>query len=432
MSLFFKHFGYFLFKAYIKFMHEALMIRRRYTINLDNLPKDGEKYFVVCNHQNTANDPLNIMFALPFRFRISALARADVFDVHPLFTRFLHWIGLLPAFRLGWEGGNGIEQNFKSFDMVADRVLEGRPLIVFPEAGHTQGHYVDPFTTGVVRMAFHAAKKSGWQEDIKILPSAHHYEDYFAVRSDFVWTIGKAIPLKPYYEEYQMHPNTVLRKIKREMYAEVSSLMLNEGKEDYEEKDFLRNSCLNGNRTASAELPQRLEQDKAFIGNLIENKNYDRIMELSRTLKAKEKECGVSDKTVERPSGYLMTAFQSLLAICLLPLWIVSLWPHAICYKLPTLLLKSDIMFTNSYRYVVSVLLLYPLTALITVVVGLCFGMWLEALLWIALWIPIGLFAWWYYQFAIGIRENISYLLNRKQINEIQELRNEIKNALKQ
>lgn len=412
------------------FMHEAMMIRHRYTINIDNLPKDGEKYFIVCNHQNTANDPLNIMFALPFRFRISALARADVFDVNPLFTRFLHWIGLLPAFRIGWEGGNGIEQNFKSFDKVADRVLEGRPLIVFPEAGHTQGHYVDPFTTGVVRMAFHAAKKSGWQEDIKILPSAHHYEDYFAVRSDFVWTIGNPISLKPYYEEYQTHPNSVLRKIKREMYSVVSSLMLNEGKDEYKEKDFLRNSCLNPNRTASARLPQRLEQDKEFIHNLLENKNYNRIIELSKILIDKEKICRVSDKTIERPLGYLMTILHALLAICLFPLWIFSLWPHAICYKLPTSLLKSDIMFTNSYRYVVSVLLLYPLATLITIALGMWLGMWLVALIWIALWIPIGWFAWWYYQYAICIMQNIFYLLNTEKIKDIQENRNEIRKLL--
>ena len=148
---------YRLMKNYLKFLHEQLLVRRRYTTGIEKLPKKGERYFIVCNHQNTANDPLNIVFALPLRQHICALARANVFSVNPVFTRFLYWIGLLPAFRFGWEGAEGLENNFESFDIVAERINAGFPVIVFPEAGHTQGHYLDRFTTGTVRMAFHAA-----------------------------------------------------------------------------------------------------------------------------------------------------------------------------------------------------------------------------------------------------------------------------------
>ena len=217
---------YRLTKDYLKFIYEQLLVRHRYTMGLEKLPQKGERYFIVCNHQNTANDPLNIVFSLPQRQHICAMARANVFTVNPVFTRFLYWIGLLPAFRFGWEGADGLESNFDSFDIVAERINAGFPVIVFPEAGHTQGHYLDRFTTGTVRMAFHAAKFSAWKEDVKIVPTAHHYSDYFDLHTDFLWMIDDPISLKPYYKAYQDHPNNVMRDITHEIRNRIQRMML--------------------------------------------------------------------------------------------------------------------------------------------------------------------------------------------------------------
>ena len=54
--------------GYIRFVNESMMIRKRYTVGLENLPAEGSRYFIISNHQNTANDPINIIFALPFRY----------------------------------------------------------------------------------------------------------------------------------------------------------------------------------------------------------------------------------------------------------------------------------------------------------------------------------------------------------------------------
>ena len=76
---------YRLTKDYLKFIYEQLLVRHRYTMGLEKLPKKGERYFIVCNHQNTANDPLNIVFSLPQRQHICVVARAIVFTVNPVF-----------------------------------------------------------------------------------------------------------------------------------------------------------------------------------------------------------------------------------------------------------------------------------------------------------------------------------------------------------
>lgn len=423
--------GYFMLKAYLILLHDSILVRHRYTIGLEKLPKQGEHFFIVCNHQNTANDPLNILFSLPFAYRISALARANVFEVRPWITKFLHWIGLLPAFRLDMEGGAAINNNFQSFDLVAERVHAGIPMVVFPEAGHTQGYYLDPFTTGAVRMAFYAAKKYDFKEDVKIVPSAHHYEDYFKMQSDFLWQIDDPISLKPYYEEYQAHPYRVLRNVTALLRNRIQSMMLDEGVEDYEKKDFLRRSALNPTTTRKLTLPEQLKEDKQFIAQITARPDYKELMDLAGQLKEKEENVGINDQTfVERPNWIKSITLLLLLIVCL-PLWIICLWPHAVCYAYPTRLIVSDKMFTNSYRFILSALLLYPLAALLTILIlGIVFGWWWQALVWILLWIPTARFGWWYFQKTKQLNRWLHYLSATAEIKEIAALRIRIKNML--
>ena len=429
-----------IFKAYLTFMHEALMIRHRYTLGKDRLPAKGEKYFIVCNHQNCANDPLNIMFALPLGTRIGAMARANVFSVSRPITAFLRWIGLVPAFRMGWEGAAGLEHNFQSFDMVAESVNMHRPFIIFPEAGHTQGHYLGRFTTGAVRAAFHVAKSNGWREDIKIVPAAHHYEDYFKIRTDFLLQFSEPISLQPYYERFQQHPNSVMREITHILHDRIQQMMLDEGEDDYAEKDFLRCSALNPASHHPSPtthhlppLPERLQHDKAFISSLCSNPRYADIISMARKLKGMEDDAGTDDITIHRNRGTLAIFLRELLLMVLSPVWIATLFPHAICYTLPLRLLHEDKMFTNSYRYILNVLGLYPLFAVLSLVIGgAVLGWWWQTVLWLLLWIPAARFCWWYYQSFVSVRHAVLWAqLPSVTKAEILTLRKQIKDIIK-
>ena len=61
--------GLVLYKWYINLINSTLMIRNRYTVGKENIPAKGEKYFIACNHQNAANDAINIAFAYPVDVR---------------------------------------------------------------------------------------------------------------------------------------------------------------------------------------------------------------------------------------------------------------------------------------------------------------------------------------------------------------------------
>jgi len=424
-------FCYFAFKAYIRYVHEMIFVRHRYIVGQENLPTKDDRYFIVSNHQNTANDPLNILFSLPFNVRMNAMARANAFEVNPKISAFLLWMGVLPAFRLGWEGEGTVEQNFQSFDKVAECVNSHFPVVIFPEAGHTQGHYLMRFTTGTVRMAFHAAKANGWQHDVKILPVAHHYADYFGLRSDFMLTMCKPISLQPYYERFQTHPNSVMRELTREIRSAVHSVMLDEGEMDYAEVDFLRCSSMNPQHQTAQTLPERCKSDQQFVDRLRANSQYADIVSQARVLRQKEESLGIDEQTVSAKPSWMATIARLLLLIPLLPVWVFSLWPNGLCYWLPTLLLKSDRMFTNSFRFVLTVVVLYPLFALLTLLtMGVAWGYWWQALVWILLWTPMARFGWWYYQFARRQIRGIRCLSHSETLREIESLREKIKKML--
>ena len=426
-----KHFLWEAFKVYIRFIHEGTMTRKRYVVGRENLPVEGSRYFIVCNHQNAANDPLNIICSLPRHYNLTVMARANVFYIHPWITKFLHTLGLVPAFRAGWEGVEGVAKNQESFDLIAERVNQRRPFLVFPEGGHTQGHYLDPFTTGTVRMAFHVAAKNDWKEDLYIVPTAHHYSDYFDVQADFVWSIGKPISLKPYYEEYQEHPYRVMRRLKNEMQESVRSMMLDMGQEDYEQKDFLRGSMLNTARRSDMELPERMKADQQFIDGLRQNPHYAEVIGLARQLQAEEQRLGLNDETIVRQPSLASHLCKLIPLALLLPLWIVSLWPNALCYSLPLLLLRTDKMFTNTYRAVFTIVVLYPLFAMLTLgVMWGVFGLPWLAILWILLWMPLGRFAFHYRRHYRDVVQAVRLARHRADLATVHQLRARISELL--
>lgn len=423
--------GYTIFKKMLRPAHDNLLLRRRTVVGRDRLPSEGERYFIACNHENTANDPLNIIFALPDRLRVGALARANVFYLHPLITRFLRWLGLKPAFRAGWEGGDALEKNEQSFGEIASAVNAGQPFIVFPGAGHSQGHYLPPFTTGIVRMAFSALEQNGWRYDVKIVPTSLFYDDYFRLRSDVMWTIGQPISLIGYREQYREHPYKVMRKVRSELRQQIAQMTLDEGEVHHEEIDFLRKSSL---CNARGRVEERFAAIRRFVAEVQQSESFGEIVGLARKLRQQEQTLGMSDAddgiAGERQQG-LKALGGIAIGLLLLPLWIVSLWPAGLCYWLPTLLLKEDPMFTNSYRFIISVLVLYPLSAIITFVAGIAMGHALVSLLWIALWLPLGVFCWYYYQALRRTFVRIRCLSRPRKVKEILNLRNKIRKLLK-
>ena len=70
------------YKAYACLMVRRLLYRRTWIEGRENLPEPGQRYMVICNHQNSAADALMIVEALPNKLHPFIVARGDVFWLH--------------------------------------------------------------------------------------------------------------------------------------------------------------------------------------------------------------------------------------------------------------------------------------------------------------------------------------------------------------
>ena len=102
------------FRAYLQFVNSGLYFKKEHVLGLENVPVNGTPTIIVSNHQNCLNDPLCVCLQLTDR-RMNFLARANVFNI-PIFNKALRAMGLLPAYRMGYEGLAHVRRNSETFE----------------------------------------------------------------------------------------------------------------------------------------------------------------------------------------------------------------------------------------------------------------------------------------------------------------------------
>ena len=377
------------FKHYVRFLNEHLMYKMIYQ-GKENIPPLGEFCMLVSNHQNCANDPLNLLLGLENVTHPYVLARADAFELPiPGVAKFFMWLGMLPTFRA--EFGSTPEdmaKNEQTMNTMYNKILDGNRLIVYPAGIHHDKHWFDEFTFGYTHMAFTAAKKTGFKKDFKILPCANHYEDYYEVDTQCIIRYGKPISLQPFYELYQTKPRTAQREVNKLVRAQIEDMMLDiRDLDHYDQIDWLRNSEFGWDYCRQmglnpAWLPDKLQSDKKLVEALKEYTEWDSI----NAIMQQEKQLGISERDIMGKKGWGVTLLGLLVQIALLPLFIVSLYPNIIHYNIHVPFVQKDKMFTNSVRFIVPTVFGIPLFFIGTVLVcGLVWGLWWQSIVWMLL-----------------------------------------------
>lgn len=388
---------YRIFKAYFKLLNNKLLYRKVYLLGKENIPESGDRLMVVSNHQNNANDAIGLILAFKNKQFPTTFTSGVFLSKVSFLGNFFYSLGMLPAYRADYEGLENVEKNEASMEEMKRRLREGHPVIIYPEGTGQFGHYIGRFIPNYLHLAFQAAEAEGWKYDIKVLPAANHYSDYFDVQTEFMIRIAPPFSLRPYYKRYQEKPRTTVREINEILFQRVREMMLHvDDVGHYEEIDFLRNSAF-GDSFAGGKLPlpERLKKDQRFV-ELIENCEERDIYEKVAELKILEEKYKLKDQWVAESASWTRTVLDAVIELLLLPLWLVGLWPFGLFYWLPTLLLSDNLMYTNTYRVLVNSLLLVPFVIVVTLsVVGGIFGMWWLAVSWILLWVPIDRFEWW-------------------------------------
>ena len=399
-------FSYRLVKGYFRYIINGLYYRKFYSIDADHIPEEGHPVLIVSNHQFCLNDALGVLLAVNDR-KMHFIARANAFDIHPLFAKFMLWAGVLPAFRMMHEGEDALDNNKGTFQLTEQNLLAGRSILLYPEAGHQTRRWLGTFAYGYTRMAFEAAEKSNFEQEIFILPSCNHYSHYFGMRNDMLIRFGTPISIKPWYEMYKTKPRTAWREVNRLVREQIRSMMLDiQDLENYDEIDFLRQSQFGKDFARSLGknpdvLPEKLEADRELVARLASKQvSFEDVRELREAMESH----GLTDREFRHhpwPIGKL------LLLTLLLPLAIIGVWP-----ALPTWFISEhfsnkmeDRMFQGSFLLAIFCLLMLPLSTLITLAAEWPFiGAW--ALLHAALLPILCVFEWnWFQLLQKAIRE---------------------------
>lgn len=432
------------FRGYIRFLHDKVYYKKVYSVNEQAVPADGTPVLIVSNHQNCLNDPLGVVTNFHDR-KPNIITRADVFAYHPLANKFLRGIGLLPAFRINYEGEAALGKNQETFKMTEEALLNGNTIVMYPEAGHQDKHWLGAFSFGYTKMAFEAAEMGNFEKEIFILPSCNHYSDYFGIQNEFMIKYGEKISLKPFYELYKTKPRTAQREVNKLVRKQIEDMMLDiRDVENYDAIDFIRVQW--GGEVAkemnlnAKELPQRLLADKAVVKHIEQAKETDKavVEELyanARELKQHLYNAGFTLKELAHTPALMLCAFKVMGLLALLPLWIFSLWPSFFSYAIPMSFFKAkfkDPMFEGTMLFVFNALLLLPLFVVITfIITTLNYTWWIE-LLYVALFPALILFAWKYKEWVkTTIRQIRFHMTSSSVINKILTLRGKIDSFIK-
>jgi 1-acyl-sn-glycerol-3-phosphate acyltransferase len=428
------------FRAYIQFVNSGMYFKKEHVIGLENVPANGTPLVVVSNHQNCLNDPLCVCLKLTDR-RMNFLARANVFK-NPIFNKALRALGLLPAYRMGYESFSEVRNNNTTLNDACNALTDGETVMLYPEAGHQDKRWLGVFKLGYLRIAFAAAEKMNFEEDVVILPSCNHYSNYFHARTDMMMKFGKPISLKPYYERYQQAPRETMMEINKLVRSKIQEMMLHvDDLEHYDQIDFIRENGY-GRKYAKENgfqfnyLPSRLLSDQKLV-NALQSASAEHPEEMEAIYKdtayfaAELKRLNIRDWLFQHNPGVEAVLLRGLGLLLLLPFFIVSIVPTALLFLVPKVFLKiliKDQMFISTFNVAVSALVTVPICLIIPIVL-----LWIYAGFWWALGYFIAfpfmfIIAWNYMKIFLKFIGSFNFVApkNRAKVKELKALRKSI------
>lgn len=433
---------YWMFKAYLRFLHDGIYYKKTYCVNKEVVPADGTPLLIVSNHQNCLNDPLGLLFSFRDR-KPYVITRADVFTVSPVADKFLRAIGLLPAFRLDYEGEGALGQNQATFRVSEQALIDGNTVIMYPEAGHQDKRWLGNFSFGYTKMAFEAAEIANFEKELFILPACNHYSHYFGMRNRLLIKYGTPISIKPYYELYKTKPRTAQREVNKLVREQISGLMLDiRDLDNYTAIDFIRTTY--GEDYARQQgvnpknLPDRLLTDKKLVAKLDEAKVADEqgvneIYNNARVLKQGIEELGITDAHLKSTPNPMALGFKLLLLLMFLPLWVFSWWPSMLVYWIPMSIFKAkmkDPMFEGTLLFGSAALFTLPLFGLITFLVTGFNAGWLSALVYVLAIPLLLLFCWKYAELAKKTLQSLKCLVKPVSVENLKRMRADLHGRL--
>ena len=453
-------FRYRLFRDFIRFVTNGLYYKSSKVTGIENVPEPGVPTVIVSNHFFCMNDPMAILLSLKDR-KPYFIVRADVFTMTRNANNFLRDIGLLPAYRIGFDKASSMSGNDSTFKMTEEAIMNGDTLAIFPQAGHSEGNWLDRFTGGTAKMIFEAAAITNFEKEIYIVPSCNHYSSTSGMRNKMLQKYAEPLKASAFYETYRTKPQKAIKELTDLMWGKVESMMLDiRDRENYDTVRFILDteypvafaaeqgldfSEIEDNLKVSKQIAETLynvhKEEDRFLPDVMSNRRQtaeeikeiasdmrkrtmreagvDRIPEgkvtdifsLAEKLSAGEKALGLTDRQFDHRPTFLCTALKVLLLIILFPFAVSGLWPSAVCWLIPQFLVSKagNRLWEGTFLIALNVLFILPLCIVVTLLVGAPYIGILSSLIYVLLFPAILLFEWYYSRCVVSVSRDLRW-----------------------
>jgi 1-acyl-sn-glycerol-3-phosphate acyltransferase/lipid-A-disaccharide synthase-like uncharacterized protein len=166
--------------------------------NIDYLNTDAP-IIIAMNHPNSFADPILLTWVCYPPVRPYYLARGDAFKPG-LVANLLQSIGIIPIFRIGDAGKEGLAKNNATYQLVNKLLAKGQKVIVFAEGLCVIERRLRPLKKGVSRMVFGAMEEIN-RADLLVVPIGVNYDAPTSFRSQVFFNVGEPIKVADYFEK---------------------------------------------------------------------------------------------------------------------------------------------------------------------------------------------------------------------------------------
>lgn len=381
--------------AYLRIAHNVIYYRKFRVDNPENIPVKDTPTLVIANHQNGMMDAMAILHALYQQDRRQPIfiARGDIFKKDAV-AKALKFLKILPVFRNRDGGRSDIEKDLAIFNQAAEILQKGRSLVIFPEAGHQQGHYMSTFKKGFSRIAFTAEESKDFKLNLQILPINIHYSNYFEAREDLTVTCGKPFSFEEFFDMYKETPNPAYLALNEKSRARVKEMTPDiDIPEYYKEIDeltrIMREPILEHKGLDTKLLSNQKKADMETIAAVrkLRDEQPDRftaLMDNMRQYMELLKKTGLNSWAVNRNVSGLKMVLHLLVSILLLPIFLFGYLNNL----LPSWLAKhfahkiEDKMMHSTFQYSIGAAFTFPIWYIILLIVAslLCHHFWMGLL----------------------------------------------------
>ena len=313
---------------------------------------------IAMNHPNSFADPILLTWVCYPPVRPYYLARGDAFKPG-LVTNLLQSIGIIPIFRIGDGGKEGLTKNNATYQLVNKLLAKGQKVIVFAEGLCVIERRLRPLKKGVSRMVFGAMEEIK-RDDLLVVPIGVNYDAPTTFRSQVFFNVGEPIRVADFFDK---EGNTArsqklfLDELQVRMKALITHIDNKENDRFVEQIETLTKSAIMKERKWSE---NDLWLDFQTISQITERVNNAEESSLQRAKRSTQlyfeclEENNLTDEVMNpvKTSGITVNLILRWLVVLigtpfLLVGFVVNFWLMALTHRLASTLIKAREFYTS-------------------------------------------------------------------------------------